>query len=102
MGTFLAILLFILGVVLIFFILIQRGRGGGLVGALGGQGGASAFGSRAGDTFTKITIGLALGWIVLNMGMIIAIQPDAQPRAGDNRPPQPTATQPQPEPDKGS
>lgn len=50
---------------LILLVLIQRGRGGGLAGALGGMGGQSAFGTKAGDTFTKITIGVAAVWIVL-------------------------------------
>ena len=42
--------------------LVQRGRGGGLTGALGGPGGQSAFGSKAGDTFTVITIVVASVW----------------------------------------
>ena len=50
---------------LIFLVMIQRGRGGGLTGALGGSGGQSAFGSKAGDTFTRITTGVAAFWIVL-------------------------------------
>ena len=50
---------------LILLVLIQRGRGGGLAGALGGMGGQSAFGTKAGDLFTKITIGVAGFWIVL-------------------------------------
>lgn len=50
---------------LIFLVLIQRGRGGGLAGAFGGAGGQSAFGTKAGDVFTKITIGVAAFWIVL-------------------------------------
>ena len=41
---------------LIFLILIQRGKGGGLAGAFGGVGGSSAFGTKAGDVFTRITI----------------------------------------------
>ncbi len=58
-------LLFLTGVVLIVIILIQRGRGGGLAGAFGGLGGQSAFGARAGDTFTRVTIGVATFWILL-------------------------------------
>ncbi|QDT17849.1 preprotein translocase subunit SecG [Alienimonas californiensis] len=54
-----------LSVVLILIILLQRGRGGGLAGAFGGAGGQSALGTRAGDVFTKITVGLAVAWIVL-------------------------------------
>lgn len=58
-------LLFFTGVFLILIILIQRGKGGGLAGAFGGLGGQSAFGAKAGDTFTRITIGVAAFWIVL-------------------------------------
>ncbi|MEM9587904.1 MAG: preprotein translocase subunit SecG, partial [Planctomycetota bacterium] len=43
-------------------VLVQRGRGGGLAGALGGPGGQSAFGSKAGDTFTLITVVTAAIW----------------------------------------
>jgi preprotein translocase subunit SecG len=50
---------------LILLVLIQRGRGGGLAGALGGMGGQSAFGTKAGDVFTKITVGVAAFWIGL-------------------------------------
>ena len=57
--------LFILSLFLILLILVQRGRGGGLTGALGGPGGQSAFGTKAGDLFTRITSFVALGWIAL-------------------------------------
>ena len=60
---------------LIVLVLIQRGKGGGLAGAFGGVGGSSAFGSRAGDTFTRITIGVAAAWILLIMVMVKLIQP---------------------------
>lgn len=50
---------------LILLVLIQRGRGGGLTGALGGAGGQSAFGTKAGDVFTRITVGVAGFWIAL-------------------------------------
>lgn len=50
---------------LILLVLVQRGRGGGLAGALGGMGGSSAFGAKAGDIFTKITVVVATAWIVL-------------------------------------
>ena len=74
---------------LILVILVQRGRGGGLTGALGGMGGQSAFGTKAGDLFTKITIIVALVWILLAM---LAIQRLARP-GGGARPQQPTGTQ---------
>ncbi len=57
--------LFILSLFLVLLILVQRGRGGGLTGALGGPGGQSAFGTKAGDLFTRITSFVALGWIAL-------------------------------------
>lgn len=59
------ILLLITGFLLMFIILLQRGRGGGLAGAFGGLGGQSAFGTKAGDIFTKITIVMAICWVVL-------------------------------------
>lgn len=56
-----------LGLLLMLTILIQRGKGGGLVGAFGGAGGSSAFGSKAGDAFTRITLIMAGAWIFLIM-----------------------------------
>jgi len=62
---FLMTLLFLTAVFLIMLVLVQRGRGGGLAGAFGGLGGQSAFGTKAGDLFTRITIGVAAFWILL-------------------------------------
>lgn len=53
------------GLFLIFIIMLQRGKGGGLVGALGGMGGASAFGPKADIQVLKLTIGLAIAWVVI-------------------------------------
>jgi preprotein translocase subunit SecG len=64
---FLMVVLLLTAIFLIVLVLIQRGKGGGLAGAFGGMGGQSAFGTKAGDLFTKITIGLATFWIVLCM-----------------------------------
>jgi len=64
------ILMLLTAVFLILLVLVQRGRGGGLTGALGGMGGQSAFGSKAGDLFTRITIGVAAFWILLCVGAI--------------------------------
>jgi preprotein translocase subunit SecG len=50
---------------LIALVLIQRGRGGGLAGAFGGAGGQSAFGTKAGDVFTRVTVIVASFWILL-------------------------------------
>ena len=77
LATILNVLILLVGLFLILLILIQRGKGGGLAGAFGGAGGSSAFGSRAGDTFTKITIGVAAFWVVLIMFMVKRVQPPA-------------------------
>jgi preprotein translocase subunit SecG len=74
-------ILFLTGLFLILLVLIQRGKGGGLAGAFGGAGGSSAFGSRAGDAFTRITIFVALVWVLLIMILIKSTQaPDNKPK----------------------
>jgi preprotein translocase subunit SecG len=67
-------LLALVGLMLIFIILLQRGRGGGLAGALGGMGGQSAFGTKAGDVFTRITVVLAIIWVLLAAGNVYALR----------------------------
>ncbi len=69
---------------LILLILIQRGKGGGLIGALGGAGGSSPFGSRAGDQFTRLTIYVAIAWLFLTMIQVKAIQNDYRERPNAN------------------
>lgn len=65
MGYFLMVLLFFVSLFMMFIVLLQRGRGGGLAGALGGMGGQSVLGTKAGDVFTKITVTLAVVWVLL-------------------------------------
>ncbi len=65
---------------LIFIILLQRGRGGGLAGAFGGAGGQSALGTKAGDVFTKITVGLAVFWVLLACLSIYALRAESEGR----------------------
>ena len=65
-----------LALLLIVVVLIQRGKGGGLAGAFGGAGGSSPFGSRAGDAFTRITIGLASVWIFFIIVQVRVVQYD--------------------------
>jgi preprotein translocase subunit SecG len=67
-------LIIVLGLFLILLVLIQRGKGGGLIGALGGAGGSSPFGSRAGDQFTRLTIYVAIIWLGLTMLQVHMIQ----------------------------
>jgi preprotein translocase subunit SecG len=61
----LGFLLVFMALFLIALVLIQRGRGGGLAGAFGGAGGQSAFGTKAGDVFTRVTVIVASLWILL-------------------------------------
>jgi preprotein translocase subunit SecG len=56
---------------LICLILIQKGKGGGLAGAFGGMGGSSAFGTKAGDVFTRVTVVVAAVWIFLSMILVV-------------------------------
>ena len=74
------IALMVVGFLLMFIILLQRGRGGGLAGAFGGLGGPSAFGTKAGDVFTKITIVLAVTWVALAGLSGFAMRNDASKR----------------------
>ena len=71
-------LLLIVGFLLIFIVLLQRGRGGGLAGAFGGAGGHSAFGTKAGDVFTKITVVMAVIWVALAGITGFAMRHDAE------------------------
>jgi preprotein translocase subunit SecG len=100
MALFAAILLVILGFILIFLVLIQKGRGGGLAGAFGGPGGSSAFGSRTGERITWVTIIAASIWLLLIMITVKATQP--LPRAStapaaSQVPPQDLPPEPTPE-----
>jgi preprotein translocase subunit SecG len=75
-----SILFAIASLFLIFIILLQRGRGGGLAGAFGATGGQSAFGTKAGDIFTRITIGIAVVWVALAAGTGFAMRAESQGR----------------------
>jgi len=77
------VVILIVSLVLMFIVLIQRGKGGGLAGAFGGAGGSSAFGSRAGDQFMKITLWIAAVWAVLIMVHVNVAARDARDAKGD-------------------
>ena len=68
-----------LSMFMILIVLLQRGRGGGLAGAFGGAGGQSALGTRAGDVFTKITVGIAFVWILLACVCIFVFKAESSP-----------------------
>ena len=81
----LATLLVVVSLSMVLLVLIQRGRGGGLAGAFGGMGGQSAFGTRAGDIFTRITIVLAVVWVLMAGAMGMAVRSNARSTAaGEN------------------
>lgn len=69
-------------VFLILLILIQRGKGGGLAGAFGGMGGQSAFGTKAGDTFMRITIVCSIIWFVFCLGTALIVAPNNKKGSG--------------------
>ena len=77
--SFLGVLLLFGSLFMMLLILVQRGKGGGLTGALGGMGGASAFGTKAGDVFTKVTVITSIIWITLCMITIAAFNPPPRP-----------------------
>ena len=86
-NSLLGFLMGFLSLFLIMLILIQRGKGGGLTGALGGPGGQSAFGSKAGDTFTAVTIVVASIWgftCAFAMWLNTYSPPDEMGLLGDN------------------
>lgn len=66
--SLLFIFMVILSLFLILIILLQRGKGGGLVGAFGGMGGSSMFGTKTSDVFLKITIWTTVIWFVTCFG----------------------------------
>jgi preprotein translocase subunit SecG len=68
---------------LILLVLVQRGRGGGLAGALGGMGGQSAFGSKAGDLFTRLTMGTAVVWVLLCVASIYLLGGSSDQLSGE-------------------
>jgi preprotein translocase subunit SecG len=79
MSIILGILLVISSSLLIVLVLIQQGRGGGLAGAFGGMGGQSAFGTKAGDVFTRVTIIVAAAWIFLCVVTVKWASTDSSP-----------------------
>jgi preprotein translocase subunit SecG len=80
------ILMFLTSLFLILLVLVQRGRGGGLAGAFGGMGGQSAFGTKAGDLFTRLTMGVAGFWIVLCVLAITMLNHQGSPLGAGGTP----------------
>ncbi|HUW59233.1 MAG TPA: preprotein translocase subunit SecG [Planctomycetota bacterium] len=72
MIMFLSIVLLAICVFLVFLVLSQDVKGGGLAGALGGGAVQSAFGGRSAESITRLTAWVALAFflLVLVMGLI--------------------------------
>jgi preprotein translocase subunit SecG len=85
LANLLNLLVILISLFMIGLVLIQRGKGGGLAGAFGGVGGSSPFGSKAGDAFTRITIWVAIIWILIIM-IQVKITPGLGGAAGRARP----------------
>ena len=95
--SILKFLLPIVSIFLILLILVQRGRGGGLVGAFGGMGGQSAFGAKAGDLFTRVTVVTVCIWLAICISLLLGMKHQANTRGagfGDGRSPVPVTQVP--------
>ena len=70
--TLLSIILLVVCGVLIFLVLSQDTKGGGLAGALGGGAVQTAFGGRSAESVTKLTAWMALVFflLVVTMGLL--------------------------------
>ncbi len=78
--TVMATLFVIVCLFMILVILIQKPRGGGLVGAFGGSGAVQqAFGSKVGDLLTWFTVGCFIAFLLLAMGLTWTIKPTPRP-----------------------
>ncbi len=62
---------------LIFIILIQKGKGGGLSSAFGGMGASSLLGTKTGDALTWITIGCVGLFLVIGVVLVKYYKPSA-------------------------
>jgi len=60
-----AVFFSLFAVILILVVLIQKGRGGGLSGALGGGMASGILGSKTGDFLTWVTVGLVGLFLIL-------------------------------------
>jgi preprotein translocase subunit SecG len=106
MMTVVAVLFVLSGLALIFVVLLQRGRGGGLSGAFGGGGMAGGLlGTKTGDVLTWFTIGLVSVFLFLSVIMAKYYRPTVseygqasqaaqQAPARAQQPAQPQPTQP--------
>ena len=73
-----AVLFVLCAVVLILIILVQKGKGGGLSGALGGGMASGILGSKTGDFLTWLTVGVAVVFLLLAVIMAKFYKPSVR------------------------
>jgi len=93
--TVVAVLFVFCAVALILVVLIQKGRGGGLSGVLGGAMAGGILGSKTGDFLTWVTIGLVSVFLMLAVVMARYYKPAVKEFVEPTPPPikQPTGTE---------
>ncbi len=69
-------------VLLIGLVLLQKNRGSGLSGALGGVGGHTAFGTKTGDFLTWVTVSLTALFLLLSIAGNFVFEPEKPVAAG--------------------
>jgi len=69
MVTILTILFIVICPLIIFVVLVQDPKGGGLAGVLGGAGGTAAFGAKTADVVMKTTVALGILFFLLALGL---------------------------------
>lgn len=74
----LAVVFTIMSILLVIIVLLQKGRGGGLSAAFGGAGGQSAFGSKTGDYFTWVTVGVVGFFLITAMVLTMHYRPTTE------------------------
>ncbi len=73
MYTFLLVCHVLIAIVLVIVVLVQSGKGGGLGAGFGGGGANTLFGSSGGSNFfTKLTMGLAIAFMVTSLGLTLS------------------------------
>ena len=91
--TLLAILLLGVCVFLVFLVLSQDVKGGGLAGALSGGTVQSAFGGRSAESITKLTAWVALAFFLLIIAIGLFGKTSSVGLTGERtQPPAPTST----------
>ncbi len=74
MVSVLTIVFMLICPLIIFIILVQDPKGGGLAGVFGGAGGSAAFGAKTADVVMKATVSLGIVFFVLALVLGISLK----------------------------